>query len=57
MKPPVASIEEQMIKIGPYEISVFPHGGFWICKEDGEGMQVGEVKLIALLERFWTEEF
>lgn len=45
------------IQIGPYEINDFPPGGFWICKEDGEGMEVGQVKMIALIEKFWKEEF
>lgn len=47
----------QKITIGPYAISPFAHGGYWICKEDGEGMQTSEVNLIALIENFWEENF
>jgi hypothetical protein len=46
------------LAIGPYRISPpSEDGNFWISKEGGEGMGVGSVKLIALIERFWNDEF
>lgn len=49
---------QNSLQVGPYEISKMHEGpGFWISKEGGEGMEVGMVKLAALLEKFWNEEF
>lgn len=49
------------VLIGKYAISNCPHGGFWLCKEGGEGMQVineASVKhLEQLLDQFWEDEF
>ena len=49
----------RMINFGPFELSTMPGspGRVWIQKEDGEGMETSEVKLAALLEKFWREEF
>lgn len=59
------------IQIGPYIISplsdimrdpatgldVTVTGKLWICKEDGEGMETTEEKLVEALNTFWEREF
>lgn len=46
-----------MIVIGPYKISNFPSGSFWIEHESGEGMEVSSISLIALIDTFYKENF
>lgn len=52
--------EVEELKIGEYTITKMnadPGSGWWISKDDGEGMEVSNVTLVALLEKFWNENF
>lgn len=53
----ILDLGSQMIEIGPYMISEYPTGGFWIERGDGEGMQVSESSLVKLLDKFFKENF
>lgn len=46
-----------MIEIGPYKIEPMPGSGFWIQHESGEGMEVSSISLIALIDKFYKENF
>ena len=48
---------EEEIYIGPFHIARYVDGTFWIVKEDGEGMETSEKKLIALIRQFWRLEY
>lgn len=49
---------EVRIVIGEYTIEPSQRDGFvWICHESGEGMEIAEAKLAALLEKFYAENF
>lgn len=53
-------MEPKLISIGKYRIWNFPHGGLWLSKEDGEGMQIKDSTmnpLEALIDTFWKEYF
>ena len=41
----------QKLQIGDFEIGPFDEKSVWICRPDGEGMQISIVKLHAWLER------
>lgn len=49
------------IQIGEFTLSPCPHGGIWMARPDGEGMQLREGatldELATLLEAFWAEYF
>lgn len=46
-----------MITVGPFEISEQDDGSFWINKEGGEGMQVKQDSMLALIEQFWIDYY
>ena len=46
-----------LIRIGPYAISDFKHGGFWLEHESGEGMQVHETNMVELIDEFYKRTF
>lgn len=48
---------EEEIYIGQFHIARYADGTFWIVKEDGEGMETSEEKLIELIRDFWSKEF
>lgn len=51
--------EKQSLRVGQYEISPFPDGGYWIeivgGDGQGEGMQTHE--LAELIDKFYSEKF
>jgi len=52
--------KEKEIELGEFTIARDAEGYLWLYKQDGEAMQLSpetEAKLIALLEKFWKEEF
>lgn len=50
-------IFKDRITIGPYTITPYHHGGFWIEHESGEGMQVSTFAMIELISRFYSSNF
>ena len=45
------------LRVGEFEITAQTHGGFWIGRVGGEGMQTSNEKLETLIRSFYEREF
>lgn len=45
----------QAITIGNFTLSRYDEGSYWLAHKDGEGMQVRQERLQALVDELWKE--